>query len=207
MQSERTLDLFFFQEYKWFRNKISLQAYGLNGYLLTSVNEWPAREHEGVRDKKRESSSSSSEKQGLRWNMLSSPVTHTNTHAQQSASNFTVQGILFLVQLHSLIYTANALSSSCVRACVRVEVGCRCGLAEVVDGNVLSRSHEELQLLNKTGSAMTALDVCLSSSEFSFFLCPSQLSVEIIATLKCSAFPDASVFECLSKCVSGCVCW
>lgn len=66
MQSERTLDLFFFQEYKWFRNKISLQAYGLNGYLLTSVNEWPAREHEGVRDKKRESSSSSSEKQGLR---------------------------------------------------------------------------------------------------------------------------------------------
>lgn len=87
--------------------------------------------------------------------MLSSPVTHTNTHAQQSASNFTLQGILFLVQLHSLIYAANALNS----VCVRVEVGCRCGLAEVVDGNVLSRSHEELQLLNKTGSAMTVLYV------------------------------------------------
>lgn len=54
-------DLFFFQQYNG--SKISAQAYGLNGYLLTSVNEWPAREHEGIRDRKRESSS---EKQGLR---------------------------------------------------------------------------------------------------------------------------------------------
>lgn len=30
-----------------------------------------------------------------------------------------------------------------------------CGLAEVFDGNVLSRSHEEMQLLSKTGSAVT----------------------------------------------------
>ncbi len=43
MQSEGTVDLFFFQEYKWFCNKIWVQAFGLNGYLLTSVNEWPAR--------------------------------------------------------------------------------------------------------------------------------------------------------------------
>lgn len=70
MQSEGSLDLFFFQEYKWFCNKISAQAFGLNGFLLTSVNERPAREREGVRDEQRESSassaSSSSEKQGLR---------------------------------------------------------------------------------------------------------------------------------------------
>lgn len=66
MQSEGAMDLFFFQEYKRFRNKIWAQAYGLNGYLLTSVNEWPAREHVGLRDKERQSSRSSSEKQGLR---------------------------------------------------------------------------------------------------------------------------------------------
>lgn len=40
MQSERPLDLFFFQQYEWFRNKISAQAYGLNGSLLAGVNEW-----------------------------------------------------------------------------------------------------------------------------------------------------------------------
>lgn len=43
MQSERTLDLFFFQQYEWFRNKISAQAYGLNGSLLAGVNEWQQR--------------------------------------------------------------------------------------------------------------------------------------------------------------------
>ncbi len=53
MQSEGTVDLFFFQEYKWFCNKIWVQAFGLNGYLLTSVNEWPAREREGLGDKER----------------------------------------------------------------------------------------------------------------------------------------------------------
>lgn len=54
MQSEGTLDLFFFQEYKWFCNKISVQAFGLNGYLLTSVNEWLVREREARRDEERE---------------------------------------------------------------------------------------------------------------------------------------------------------
>ena len=54
MQSEGTLDLFFFQEYKWFCNKISAQAFGLNGYLLTSVNEWLVREREARRDEERE---------------------------------------------------------------------------------------------------------------------------------------------------------
>lgn len=66
MQSEGTMDLFFFRNTNGFVIKFEAQAYGLNGYLLTSVNEWPAREHVGVRDKKRQSSSSSSEKQGLR---------------------------------------------------------------------------------------------------------------------------------------------
>lgn len=70
MQSQGALDLFFFQGYKWFCNKISVQAFGLNGHLLTSVNEWPAREGEGGRYKGRErvcgSRSSSSEKQDLR---------------------------------------------------------------------------------------------------------------------------------------------
>lgn len=40
MQSERTLDLFFFQQYEWFRNKISAEDYGLNGSLLAGVNDW-----------------------------------------------------------------------------------------------------------------------------------------------------------------------
>lgn len=70
MQSEGTLDLFFFQQYKWFCNKISAQAFGLNGNLLTSVNEWPVRECDGGRHEEGErggsSSSGSSEKQGLR---------------------------------------------------------------------------------------------------------------------------------------------
>lgn len=39
MQSERKLDLFFFQQYEWFRNKISAQAYSPNGSLLAGVNE------------------------------------------------------------------------------------------------------------------------------------------------------------------------
>ncbi len=54
------------------------------------------------------------------------------------------------------------------------------------DGNVLSRSHEEVQLLNKTGSAMTAcvcvcvcVYVCVSSLEFSVFLYAVQPSVGI----------------------------
>ena len=45
-------------------------------------------------------------------------------------------------------------SAVCVCECVCVKwaiVGVCCGLAEVVDGNVLSRSHEEVQLLNKNG--------------------------------------------------------
>lgn len=53
MQSQGMLDLFFFQGYKWFCNKISAQAFGLNGYLLTSVNEWQARQHEVGREKER----------------------------------------------------------------------------------------------------------------------------------------------------------
>lgn len=39
----------------------------------------------------------------------------------------------------------------------------RCGLAEVFDGNVLSRSHEEMQLLSKMGSAMT-VNACVLKS-------------------------------------------
>lgn len=40
MQSEGTLDLFFIQQYKYLCNKVLAQAYGPNGYRLTSVNEW-----------------------------------------------------------------------------------------------------------------------------------------------------------------------
>lgn len=101
-------------------------------------------------------------------------VLASGAHAQQSASNFTVQDTLFLVQACSLIHIANALNPVCVCVCVLkwavVEVCC--GLAVVTDGNVLSRSHEELQLLNKTGSAVTALRVCLSLLENSFSLFP-----------------------------------
>lgn len=115
MQSEGTLDLFFFQGYKWFCNKNSAQAFGPNGYLLTSVNEWPVREHERGRDE--ESSSGSSEKQGLRWNMLFSPLTHTHTHnSLRAISQCKVFPSLFS-ETFSLIYTANALSSVCVCAC------------------------------------------------------------------------------------------
>lgn len=64
----------------------------------------------------------------------------------------------------------------CVCVCVCVlkwaVVEVCCGLAVVTDGNVLSRSHEELQLLSKTGSAVTALSVCLSLLENSFSLFP-----------------------------------
>lgn len=84
MQSEGTLDLFFFQEYKWFRNKIWAQAHGLNGYLLTSVNEWPAREGEGHRDRRGESGAGGrAEKQALRRNMLF-PACGVHTHPHVS---------------------------------------------------------------------------------------------------------------------------
>lgn len=55
----------------------------------------------------------------------------------------------------------------CVCVLKQAVVEACCGLAEVVDRNVLSQSHEELQLLNKTGSAMT---VCLLAFLGSFFV-------------------------------------
>jgi len=48
----------------------------------------------------------------------------------------------------------------CVCVLKLAVVGVCCGLAEIVDGNVLSRSHEEVQLPNRTGSAVTVC-VCV----------------------------------------------
>lgn len=62
--------------------------------------------------------------------------------------------------MHSAVFVCVCvLKQAVVEAC--------CGLAEVVDGNVPSQSHEELQLLNKTGLAMT---VCLIVFLRSFFV-------------------------------------
>lgn len=40
MQSQGTVDLFFFQQHEWFRNEILAQACGLIGPLLADANEW-----------------------------------------------------------------------------------------------------------------------------------------------------------------------
>lgn len=87
MQLERTLDLFFFQQYEWLRNKISAQAYGLNGSLLTGVNEWQ-------RGSKREETGQ--EKEGSRggWFEMKHAVIHTHVRA-----NSLTVGILFLVHI------------------------------------------------------------------------------------------------------------
>lgn len=55
----------------------------------------------------------------------------------------------------------------CVLKWAVVEV-CR-GLAEAADGNVLSRSHEELQLVNKTGSANDCMSTCVFVGVFFLF--------------------------------------
>lgn len=77
MQSERTLDLFFFQQCEWFRNKISAQAYGLNGSLLTGVNEWQ-------RGSKREETGQEKEGSSGGWFQMKHAVlasdSHTCTH-------------------------------------------------------------------------------------------------------------------------------
>lgn len=55
MQSEGPLDLFFFQQYRWFRNKVSAQADGPNGSLLAGVNErqWGSEREEPGQEKGR----------------------------------------------------------------------------------------------------------------------------------------------------------
>lgn len=77
-----------------------------------------------------------------------------------------------------------------------------CGLAEVVDGNVLSRSHEELQLVNKTGSANDCMSMCVFVGEF-FLSLPFTTLWKGSLYLNALAFAGAFVYECHLKCVSG----
>lgn len=68
-----------------------------------------------------------------------------------------------------------------------------CGLAELDDGNVLSLSHEEMQLLKKTGSAMT-VNACVSEC-----VCLGRVYPSLVNLMEIKSSLSGSVYVTLAQ--------